>query len=267
LQNNRNANLFTTYKQKLFIRLTRLNLSNSIFAEFKTRMMVIFINDIPVRLVAKKEVKEKSKKKFDTLISSLKKVKNISDLKGKVLFPDADHDTIRAFFSKISTIKSFGFKSVTFWVEDMELAMNEILKQYKIVDAAGGVILNNKGKVLMIYRLGKWDLPKGKTEKKESLMETAEREVEEECNIKVDVLDDFIISYHTYLYKNQRVLKRTFWYKMNLICDKDMQPQKEEDIEEIKWMNRKQMHKALMNSYSSITWVLNKSLKKELQFS
>ncbi len=144
--------------------------------------------------------------------------------------------------------------------------MDELLKQYTVVDAAGGVILNDEGKVLMIHRMGKWDLPKGKGEKKESHKETAEREVQEECNIHVDILDDFIISYHTYLHKNQRVLKRTYWYKMRLVSDTHMKPQKEEAIEDIQWMNRSKMHKALLNSYSSIAWVLNKCLKQELEF-
>ncbi len=229
--------------------------------------MVIFINDTPVKLIHKTGDKEKAKKKFDTLITSPKKIRGIKDWRKKVLFPEADQETIRSFFTEISTIKTFYFKSVTFWVEDMEKAMEEILKFYKIVDAAGGVILNDDGKVLMIYRMGKWDLPKGKAEKKESMMETAEREVEEECNIHVDVLDSFVISYHTYLHKNEPVLKRTYWYKMKLVSDRYMKPQLEEDIEEIRWMSRSEMHKALLNSYASITWVLNKSLKEELEFS
>ena len=229
-------------------------------------MMVIFINDRPIRLVEKTGDREKAKRKFDTIITSPRKITNIKDWKKKVLFPETNREIIRTFFNEIKNIKAFDFKSATFWVDDMEEAMDEILKQYKIVDAAGGVILNEEGKLLMIHRLGKWDLPKGKAEKKESLMETAEREVEEECNVHVDVLDDFVISYHTYLHKNQRVLKRTYWYKMRLISDRYMKPQLEEDIDEIKWMNRSEMHKAMLNSYASIVWVINKSLKEELEF-
>ncbi len=40
------------------------------------------------------------------------------------------------------------------------------------VEAAGGLVLNEKGEVLMIFRRGSWDLPKGKIDPNESV-ETA----------------------------------------------------------------------------------------------
>ena len=228
--------------------------------------MVIFINDRPVKLIEKKDIDPKSERKFDTVIKNAKKIKNIGEWRKKVLFPDADAALIKSFLEEIKTVKKFDFKSVTFWVDDMFGVQKELLSQYKLIDAAGGVVLNKQGKVLMMHRLGFWDLPKGKAEKGESIMKTAEREVNEECNIEVEVLDDFVISYHTYLQKSQRLLKRTYWYKMNLISDADMKPQKEENIDKLKWMDRPALRKALLESYASIAWVLDHVLSKELSF-
>ncbi len=56
------------------------------------------------------------------------------------------------------------------------------------VDAAGGLIYRKNDseapEVVMIYRWGKWDLPKGKREKNESIADCAAREVSEELGIK-----------------------------------------------------------------------------------
>src|SRR5690554_4462920 len=50
--------------------------------------------------------------------------------------------------------------------------------------AAGGLVYNQKGEILFIYRNGKWDLPKGGIEKNEKKKQAAIREVEEETGIK-----------------------------------------------------------------------------------
>jgi ADP-ribose pyrophosphatase YjhB (NUDIX family) len=50
----------------------------------------------------------------------------------------------------------------------------------KIVMAAGGLVENEHGEILLIYRKKHWDLPKGKLDAGETLEECAVREVEEE---------------------------------------------------------------------------------------
>ena len=49
--------------------------------------------------------------------------------------------------------------------------------------AGGGKVYNPKNEILFIFRNGKWDLPKGKAEAKETINLTALREVEEETGI------------------------------------------------------------------------------------
>ncbi|MGR3810099.1 NUDIX hydrolase [Jiulongibacter sp. NS-SX5] len=228
--------------------------------------MIIFINDRPLKFVEQKKFDKRDAARFHTVVQRPKKAKGITEWVKKVLITEASNTYLIDFFKSIKEIKKFDFKSATFVVDSIPEAYAAFSKQYKIVDAAGGVILNDEGQLLMIYRRKKWDLPKGKADKGETMIETAEREVEEECGITVKVEDDYFVSYHTYTHKNERVLKRTFWYKMELVSDEHMQPQIEEDIEDIRWMNRSQMHEALKNSFPSIEQVIDEMICQKLSF-
>ena len=50
----------------------------------------------------------------------------------------------------------------------------------KPIEAAGCIVKNEEGKILMMKRLGKWDLPKGKIDKGETPIQASLRELEEE---------------------------------------------------------------------------------------
>src|SRR5690554_3653438 len=67
---------------------------------------------------------------------------------------------------------------------DDKEAFSLFCNSFQMIKAAGGFVKNNEGLLLFIYRLGKWDLPKGKVEEGESVEEAAIREVEEECGLK-----------------------------------------------------------------------------------
>ncbi|ULT24020.1 NUDIX domain-containing protein [Sphingobacterium sp. E70] len=71
---------------------------------------------------------------------------------------------------------------------DFETVFQNLKSKLKIIKAAGGLVKNGDGDYLFIYRLGKWDLPKGKVEDNEKMKEAAVREVEEECGIKINYL-------------------------------------------------------------------------------
>jgi 8-oxo-(d)GTP phosphatase len=126
-----------------------------------------------------------------------------------------------------------------------------IKDQFKIIKAAGGLVYKGD-QMLMIYRLGKWDLPKGKLEKGERTVEGALREVEEECSISVLAEDKITSTWHTYVSEGRQILKKTTWYRMQCLSDASMHPQVEEGIEDIRWMARPEVEKALGNSYGSI---------------
>jgi 8-oxo-dGTP pyrophosphatase MutT (NUDIX family) len=112
-------------------------------------------------------------------------------------------------------------------------------KHFKLQEAAGGLVLNPEKKVLAMYRRGCWDMPKGKTEKGETLVETAVREVQEETGLQQLEVQKFLITtYHSFWQpqKQRRVLKISHWFLMQT-ADTKLVPQTEEDIERLEWVN------------------------------
>lgn len=126
-----------------------------------------------------------------------------------------------------------------------------IKTQFKIVKAGGGLVFKDQH-MLLIYRMGKWDLPKGKLEKGEKSIQGALREVEEECAVQVVAEEKITSTWHTYVMDGRRILKKTTWYRMSCLSDAGMKPQAEEGIEDIRWMNHQEVSQALENSYNSI---------------
>jgi 8-oxo-dGTP pyrophosphatase MutT (NUDIX family) len=121
------------------------------------------------------------------------------------------------------------------------------------IEAAGGLVKNDKGEYLLIHRRGRWDLPKGKLEKKESVENAAIREVEEECGITgVNIVKPLISTYHTYPVKNGLALKKTTWFEMLYTGRSQPKPQTEEDINEVKWVPARQLEPYLNDSFPAI---------------
>jgi 8-oxo-dGTP pyrophosphatase MutT (NUDIX family) len=141
---------------------------------------------------------------------------------------------------------------------------SEILKQIKRhfihIKAAGGLVLNKKKEVLLIKRLGKWDLPKGKLEEGETKQLGAIREVEEECGIKgVRILKKLKTSYHVYPFKNSWAIKTSYWYWMTYEGNDKLIPQAEENITEAIWVNFKKLNVDALETYPAIAAVLHQS--------
>jgi len=151
--------------------------------------------------------------------------------------------------------------SITLDVKNYENVKTYIKSFFRIVKAAGGIV-NKSDKILMIYRSKKWDLPKGKCEKGEKMKACAIREVQEECGIVIKSAHKVCNSWHTYSLNGKNILKKTSWYSMKCEDDKNMQPQEEEDIEEVKWLRTRDLFHALKDSYHSIRWVFEKYRKE-----
>lgn len=143
---------------------------------------------------------------------------------------------------------------------DIEELWKDFNSFYKPITAAGGIVKKDD-KILVIYRLGKWDLPKGKMEEGESKEESALREVEEECGIThLKIVDKLPEILHTYTLKGQRILKTTYWFEMTTDFNGVLKPQTEEDISIVKWVGRDEMKEVLENTYPSIKELLELSL-------
>ena len=126
-----------------------------------------------------------------------------------------------------------------------------------LIQAGGGLVINEKGEVLFMFRRGKWDLPKGKLNDGETLETCALREVEEETGLAQLELKKFLlITEHEYEEHGLSLLKETHWYLMKTNSQQSLIPQTEEDISELKWMEPADFKNALQNTYPLIIDVL-----------
>ncbi len=144
-------------------------------------------------------------------------------------------------------------------IEDVSAgSLQEVLYElYTPIDAGGGVVVNEDGGVLMIYRRGKWDLPKGKRDDGEDIATCALREVEEETGLKTLSLTEKICdTYHVYAQGGANLLKCTSWYKMKGSVKDKLVPQQEENILEARWIAEKEMPDVVYKSYEAIREVL-----------
>lgn len=133
----------------------------------------------------------------------------------------------------------------------------EIMKTLKskipVSKAGGGLVYNKKGEVLFIFRGGKWDLPKGGTEKGEDIEETAMREVEEETGVnKLKITKKLQKTYHVFKRNGTYRLKITHWFEMHSDFEGIPLGQIEEGIEKAVWLHPREMPEVLENSYENI---------------
>lgn len=142
--------------------------------------------------------------------------------------------------------------------DDVKELLNIFFKTFKLIDAAGGLVKNAKDEILFIFRLKKWDLPKGKMEKYEIPEKTAIREVKEECGISgLKSIKKLPCTYHIYNLKEEKIIKRTYWFEMYCPKNENPIPQTIENITVAKWLNKKQVMQALKNTYKSINELVN----------
>lgn len=221
--------------------------------------MTIFIADKLIRVIQKDKLHRYLGSHFDAIFDAKVNKFKLSALKGHVIVQNANAKFLDDFFHAIISKKIIPYESLTLLVESKQAAQQQIVSYFEVVYAAGGIVFNTSNETLFMKRLSKWDLPKGKAEKGESSRETAEREVEEECGIKIKLGKKITTTWHTYKLKGKPVIKRTKWYAMKCTDASKMQPQIEEDIEELCWMNKTQIKEAMLNSYASIEFVVNEA--------
>lgn len=131
-----------------------------------------------------------------------------------------------------------------------------LLQKFTYIQAAGGVVSDEAGNVLMIYRRGCWDLPKGKVEVGESVEVAALREVEEETGIKAEITGKKSFSvWHTYDTYGTPMLKETVWFDMKALPGQQTVPQTEEDIAQVQWAPRSQVTELLQKSFPSLQYL------------
>jgi len=168
---------------------------------------------------------------------------------------DLSGEDIRVEFEEF--IHQDNVSVLAFITSSLEKGFEKFRKQFKYICAAGGLI-EKEGSYLFIYRLKKWDLPKGKLDAGESPEEAAIRECEEECGItQLSITKELDPTYHIYEYKNGFAIKKTFWYAMSTKHTKELIPQTEEHIEKVVWFKPVQIQtEVFSNTYPAILDVL-----------
>lgn len=170
------------------------------------------------------------------------------------------HDPARTL-EMIRECESMRGKGLVIICDDVEYAFHDFYTHFVAIEAAGGVVIKNQEEVLLIKRLGKWDLPKGKIDGDESNQDAALREVQEECGIRnLMIVRTLPSTYHTYKMHNHRFLKITYWFQMEASGDEKLIPQKEEHITEASWFAINKLDINSLDTYQSIRDLLKNSI-------
>lgn len=130
-------------------------------------------------------------------------------------------------------------------------------KHFTVIQAAGGLVRNDQQETLMIFRRGKWDLPKGKLDAGETLEQCALREVEEETGIRdTRLIGPLTTTYHVYDEFGKHILKESHWFTMHSPGRQLPVAQAEEQITGIEWANRERVAALLNQTYPLIRDIL-----------
>lgn len=198
-------------------------------------MYKVFINDKEIRFSSKKDNLSSDSLELQNDLSAAEIVSSIQEC-------------------KIPGIRIFYIRN-----EEPEKRFAIFISYFPVINAAGGIVRKNSAEkeILMIYRLGKWDLPKGKIDKGENQEQAALREVKEECGISKLKLESKITdTYHLYELKGVQVLKSTNWYLMSSDDNGPLTPQLDEGITDVKWVTEKDIYFLLPSTHASIADLL-----------
>ncbi len=161
------------------------------------------------------------------------------------------------FISFYENLKNSKKKNYFLLAKNPTKVFKQIKEELTLIKAAGGLVTNDKGEYLFIFRNKKWDLPKGKVEVGEKVKITAVREVEEECGVIIQKRKARICkTYHIYEMGGQVILKRTSWYRMRVKGSPKLIPQKEEGITQAVWLKPQEIKVKAKNTYPLIIDVL-----------
>lgn len=196
-------------------------------------MYKVFIENIPVLFQKELTKPEKLLTKFGPTLNS------------------ADYSS---FVSALKKSKSKDLRMPL--VED--LGFPYFFKDFTFIEASGGIVHHKKNNAyLFIYRLNRWDLPKGKIEADETSQFAAHREIEEESGIKGLRLQRHLTNtFHTYNLYGKHWIKKTYWYYFEYDGNLELHPQKEEAITAAEWLKKSELSTVIDNTYGSIKDVL-----------
>ena len=157
----------------------------------------------------------------------------------------------------VKALRNKNTKAVYLYHLKEEKLEKHFLKYFPVVEAAGGLVEHTDGRYLFIYRNDKWDLPKGKIEKNEVIIDAAIREVMEETGVgDLTVTKPLNTTYHVFNSKGKFKLKKTYWFLMKSNYNAPLVPQEEENIQAAVWRSKTDFSLLMENAYENIKILL-----------
>ena len=164
----------------------------------------------------------------------------------------------------IKALKSSKNRKVFLYHKDIDKLWKSFKKKFPVVEAAGGLVERTDNKLLFIFRNNKWDLPKGGVEKKELIIEAAQREVVEETGVSdLIVQKQLSETFHIFKKGKRFRLKKTYWFKMSTSYMGRTKPQTEEGIKKTEWVSKEKIDDILNDAFENIRIIVLEVLKSD----
>jgi len=164
----------------------------------------------------------------------------------------------------IKALKSSKNRKVFLYHKDIDKLWKSFKKKFPVVEAAGGLVERTDNKLLFIFRNNKWDLPKGGVEKKELIIEAAQREVVEETGVSdIIVQKQLSETFHIFKKGKRFRLKKTYWFKMSTSYMGKTKPQTEEGIKKTEWVSKEKIDEILNDAFENIRIIVLEVLKSD----
>ena len=164
----------------------------------------------------------------------------------------------------LKALKSTKNSKVYLYHKNIDKLWKTFVKQFPVIEAAGGLVERTDNKFLFIFRNDKWDLPKGGVEKNELIIEAAKREVMEETGVgDLIVQNQLSETYHIFKKGKRYRLKKTYWFKMSTNYTGQLQPQIEEGISKTEWVSKVGIEGFLDDAFENIRIIIFEVLDRK----